>query len=278
MSEKYVIIKNDDKFVDKKEVSDEVYKELFNATHILEEFDYVAFLANSYEKAKEDFFNYDFSQFNVREIDMFTVMLNSLNSIATNNNLWEAYLKRTYTDDSAIFLACPTSKKEKKSLFGMKDSEYYDQNIEYVIAKALRNMVVHSEKPYSEIWYDDDFKRHFIIHTEVLLHGNTLNISGKQIVTNCGMDYFDVVDIIKRAFEITTELNLYIINYLIKKEWINYYSSRLTIRKYLGIEWQGAYLVEINPKYPPDHVLYLSTTSISKNAMNSILSIAAKSL
>lgn len=209
---------------------------------------------------------------------MFSVMLNSLNSIDTNNNLWEAYLKRAYKDDSSMFFDVPTSKKEKKSLFGIKDSEYYDQNVEYVIAKALRNMIVHSKKPYSEIWYDDDFKRHFIIHTDVLLQDANLNASGRKIVSNCGRDYFDVVDIIKRAFEITDELNLYIFNHLLQKEWINFYSSRITVRTHLGIEWQGAYLVQINPKYPPDHVMYLSTISISKNAMNGILSLAAKSL
>ena len=277
MNEKYVLIKTNDELV-KKEVSIEVFRELSNAAQILEEFDYIAFLGNSYEKIKEEFLNYDFSQFNVKEIDMFSVMLNSLNSIATNNNLWEAYLKRAYKDDPSIFFDAPTSKKEKKSLFGIKDSEYYDQNVEYVVAKALRNMVVHSQKPYSEILYDDDFKRHFIIHTEILLQDDNLNASGKKIVSTCGKDYFDVIDIIKRAFEITDELNLYIFNHVLQKEWINFYSSRITVRTHLGIEWQGAYLVQFNPKYPPNHLMHLSTISISKNAMNGILSLAAKSL
>mgnify|MGYP003295720782 CR=1 FL=1 len=139
-------------------------------------------------------------------------------------------------------------------------------------------MVVHSEKPYSETWYDDDLHRHFIIHTDTLFQGDTLNGSGKTIVSNCGLDYFDVIEVIKRAFEIVVELNLYIFNFLLQKEWINFCCARTTVRNYLGVDWQGAYLVQVNPKYPPSHLMHLSTTSISKGAMDRILSIASKSL
>ena len=276
MEEKYVIIKNTDGLAAKRNIGLEEYRSLYNAAQILEEFDYIAFLANSFESEREAFLSYDFSQFNVSEIDMFSMMLNSLNAIATNNNLWEAYLKRKYKSDSEIFPT--TSSTKKKSIFGIKDSEYYDNNVEYVVAKALRNMVVHSEKPYSEIWYDDALRRHFIIHTNVLLQGDNLNDSGKNIVTNCELDYFDVIEVIKRAFEIVVELNLYIFNFLLKKEWINFYGGRTTVRSHLGVDWQGAYLVQINPQYPPSHLMYLSTTGISKSAMDRILSIAAKSL
>lgn len=275
MEEKYVIIKNADSLAVKRKITPDEYEDLFNAARILEEFDYITFLANSFERERETFLSYDFSQFNVREIDMFSIMLNSLNSITTNNNLWEAYLKRRYKSDSEFF---PNTSPKGKSIFGIKDSEYYDKNVEYVVAKALRNMVVHSEKPYSEIWYDDDLHRHFIIHTAVLFQGDNLNSSGKTIVLNCGLDYFDVIEVIKRAFEIVVELNLYIFNFLLRKEWINFYSGRTTVRSYLGVDWQGAYLVQINPQYAPSHLMHLATTSISKNAMDKILSIAAKSL
>lgn len=54
MNEKYVLIKTNDELV-KKEVSIEVFRELSNAARILEEFDYIAFLGNSYEKQKKNF-------------------------------------------------------------------------------------------------------------------------------------------------------------------------------------------------------------------------------
>lgn len=278
MNKKYVIIKDNHDLAVKKDISEEVYSELLKAAHILESFNYIVFLGNSFKREYEEFLKYDFSQFNVPEADMFSVMLSSLTSISTNINLWEAYLKRTYENDPEIFPAFPSHGKKKKSIFGIKDSEYYDKDVEYVVAKALRNMIVHSEKPYSEIWYDDDLHRHFIIYTEVLLNSEYLNASGKEIITNCGFDYFDVVKVINHAFEIAEELNIYIVNYFMRKEWINFYSSRITIRKYLGIDWQGAYLVEFNPKFPPSHIRHLSTISISKHAMNSILSIAANSI
>lgn len=276
MGKKYVIIKNNDGLVTKKSVSTEEYSSLFNAACILESFDYITFLGSSFEKEKEEFLSYDFSQFNVRETDMFSMMLNSLNAIATNNNLWEAYLKRTYKNDPEVFPTSSTTKK--KSIFGMKDAELYDKNVEYVVAKALRNMIVHSGKPYSDIWYDDDLHRHFIVHTEILLRGDNLNNSGKKIVSDCGLDYFDVIEVIKHAFALVEDLNLFIVNFLLQKEWINFYSSRTTIRSHLGVDWQSVYIVQINPTYPPSHMMHLSTTSISKSAMNGILSIAAKSL
>lgn len=104
MEEKYVIVKNTDGLAAKRNIGLEEYRSLYNAAQILEEFDYIAFLANSFESEREAFLSYDFSQFNVREIDMFSMMLNSLNAIATNNNLWEAYLKRKYKSDPEIFL------------------------------------------------------------------------------------------------------------------------------------------------------------------------------
>jgi len=273
---KYVLIKKDNKPILKRELSKSEYQKLFNASKILDSFEYIFFLGNSFEKEKQEFLGYDFSQFNVREIDMFSIMLNSLNAIATNINLWEAYLKRTYNSDTEIFPSNPNDKQ--KSILGIKDSEYYDKNVEYVVAKALRNMIVHSEKPYSQIWYDDDMHRHFIVYTETLLQGNNLNKAGKTIVGNCGKDYFDVLEVIKHAFEIAEKLNIYIVNVLLQKEWINFSSSRNTVIEHLGTDWQGAYLVEINPKYPESHLLYLSTKSISKHAMDSILLMIARSL
>ena len=87
MEGKYVIRKSADGFSGKKGITPDEYGILLNAARILEEFDYISFLANSFERERESFLSYDFYQFDVREIDMFSVILNSLNAIATNNNL-----------------------------------------------------------------------------------------------------------------------------------------------------------------------------------------------
>ena len=50
------------------------------------------------------------------------------------------------------------------------------------------------------------------------------------------------------------------------------------MREIIGVEWDGAYLVSENTKYPKDHMMRLNKIDISKNAMQKILSIAAQSL
>lgn len=277
MEGKYVVVKKDGEYKCKTELNEDDYNKLLCAAKNLEEFNYLFFLGCNYIKAKDDFLRYDFSQFNVREIDMFTVMHNALNAIATNRNMWETYLKRKYKDDKEIF-PFQNNKNLGKSYFGLKDSEYYDNNVEYVVAKALRNMSSHTERPFSEIWYDDNYNRHFAIHTEHLLKNDNLNKSGRDIVIKSKKDFFDVIEVIQRAYEIVDKLNNDMVNFLLKKEWINFYSSRITVREYIGIDWDGAFLVSKNPKYPETHMMFLNTTNISKNAMDNILSIAAKSL
>lgn len=277
MEGKYVVVKKAGEYKCKTELNEDDYNKLLSAAKTLEEFNYLFFLGCNYIKAKDDFLKYDFSQFNVREADMFAVIHNALNAITTNLNMWETYLKRKYKDDKDIF-PFQNDKKLGKSYFGLKDSEYYDNNVEYVIVKALRNMCTHTEKPFSEIWYDNNYNRHFAIHTEHLLKNNNLNRSGRSIVVKSGKDYFDVIEVITRAYEIVDEINNDMVNFLLKKEWINFYSSRITVREYIGIDWDGAYLVSKNPKYPETHMMYLTMTNISKNAINNILSIAAKSL
>lgn len=277
MEGKYVILKKNGDYKCKTELTENDYKKLLNAAKILEEFNYLFFLGCNYIKAKDDFLNYNFSQFNVLETDMFSVMHNALNAIATNINMWETYLKRKYKDDKEIF-PFQDDKNLGKSYFGLKDSEYYDNNVEYVVAKALRNMSTHTEKPFSEIWYDDNYNRHFAIHTEHLLANGNLNKSGKDIVLKSKKDYFDVIEVIKQAYEIVDKINNDMVNLLLKKDWMNFYSSRITIRDYIGFDWDGAYLVSENPKYSKEHMMFLNITNISKNAMDNILSIAAKSL
>ena len=274
---KYVIIKKDGQYTGKTQISDEEYNKLLNAANILEEFNYLFFLGCNYEHAKETFLKYDFSQFGVREIDIFAVIHNALNAITTNLNMWETYLKRKYKKDKDIF-PFQNDQELGKSYLGLRDSEYYDNNVEYVVTKALRNMAAHSEKPFSEIWYDDNYKRHFAIHTDHLMKIDNLNKSGKEIVSKSGKDYFDVIEVIKRLYEIIDELNINVVNFLLKKEWINFYSSRITVREIIGVEWDGAYLVSENTKYPKDHMMRLNKIDISKNAMQKILSIAAQSL
>lgn len=274
----YLIIKKDNEIKFHKELNDELYQKLKIAAASLEELNYLTFLGNSYIKAKEDFLRYDFSQFGVREVDMFNMLLNSLEAMATNRNLWEAYLKRKYTDDSEIYPATESKKKKKKSCFGIKDSEFFDNNIEYVVSKVIRDMIAHHCKPYSEIIYNDDLSRQFIITREDLLTLGNPNNAERKHISNSQYDYYDVIQVIRHSFEVVDELNEYIFNLLVEKEWMNYVSARYTIREHIGLDWQGAYLVKPNSKYPADHLLYLSQTDISKNAMNLILSLAAQSL
>ena len=102
LNDKYVIIKKDGQYTGKAQISDEEYKKLLNAANILEEFNYLFFLGCNYEYVKEAFLKYDFSQFGVREIDIFAVIHNALNAITTNLNMWETYLKRKTKNSKII--------------------------------------------------------------------------------------------------------------------------------------------------------------------------------
>ena len=277
MSEKYLIIKRENEYSNSSIVLDEVkFEELKRAAIALETFNIITFLGNSYVKAKEEFLAYDFTQFNVREVDMFNMFLNALDAMATNRNLWEAYLKRNYEEDIEIFPDIINNKK--KSCFSLKDSEYYDECVEYVVSKVLRNMIVHHSKPYSEIVYNNDYCRQFIITREELLKQESLSKSAKKYITNSNQDYYDIVEVIKQALEITDEINVYMFNLIIQKEWCRFINARYTIRENIGVDWQGAYLVWRNSKYPEEHMLHLQQIDISKHAMNAIKSIAVNNL
>ena len=276
-SKKYLIVKINDQLKPYKELDDDTYEELRNAALALEAFNYLTFLSNSYVKAKEDFFAYDFSQFNVREVDMFNMFLIALEAMSTNRNLWEAYLKRRYEKDSEIY-PLNESNPNKKSCFGMKDSEYFDKDILFVVSKILRDMISHHCKPYSEIMYNDDMSRRFIITRDDLLELGKPNKAEQKYISASEYDYYDVVEVIRHAFEIADEINLYMFNLILQKEWLRFITARYTVIDHIGTDWQGAFLIKPNPKFPEEHLLYLSQTDISKNAMNSICSIAAKSL
>lgn len=142
MSEKILIVKENDQLKSRIEIDDRAYDQLKSAAEDLAAFNNLAFLCNSYVKAKEDFLSYDFTQFDVREVDMFNMFLNALEAISTNRNLWEAYLKRNYENDNDIYPP-KQSKGKKKSCFGLKASEFYDSCIEFVVAKVLRDMITH---------------------------------------------------------------------------------------------------------------------------------------
>ncbi len=277
MREKILIVKENDQLKSRIEIDDRAYDQLKSAAEDLVAFNNLAFLCNSYVKAKEDFLSYDFTQFDVREVDMFNMFLNALEAISTNRNLWEAYLKRNYENDDDIYPP-KQPKGKKKSCFGLKDSEFYDSCIEFVVAKVLRDMITHHTKPYSEIVYNDDLRRQFIVTKEDLLTLGNPNVSARNYIANSHLDYYDVVKVIKCAFEITDEINTQVFNFILQKEWLRFITARYTIREYIGIDWQGAYLVQPNPQYPEDHLLYLSQVNISKHAMNAIASIAARSL
>lgn len=276
-SKKYLIVKINDQLKPYKELDDDTYEELRNAALALEAFNHLTFLSNSYVKAKEDFFAYDFSQFNVREVDMFNMFLIALEAMSTNRNLWEAYLKRRYEKDSEIY-PLNESNPNKKSCFGMKDSEYFDKDTLFVVSKILRDMISHHCKPYSEIMYNDDMSRRFIITRDDLLELGKPNKAEQKYISASEYDYYDVVEVIRHAFEITDEINLYMFNLILQKEWLRFITARYTVIDHIGTDWQGAFLIKPNPKFPEEHLLYLSQTDISKNAMNSICSIAAKSL
>ena len=275
LSEKYLIIKKENEYTSSKALDKSTFEKLQRAAIDLETFNTLTFLSNSYVKAKEDFLAYDFAQFNVREVDMFNMFLNVLEAMATNRNLWIAYMKRNYSDDSEMLTLV---NGKKRTCFEIKDSEYYDSCIEYVVSKVLRIMIAHYSKPYSEIVYFDDYSRKFIVTKEDLLQLGKISPSAKQYIDKSKNDYYDIVKVIKRALEITDEINVYMFNLIAKKEWHRFIAARYTIREYIGIDWQGAYLVWENTKYPKDHLLYISQIDVSKNAMNAIRSIAAGSM
>ena len=277
MSEKVLIVKENNQLKSRIEIDDRAYDQLKRAAEDLAAFNDLAFLCNSYVKAKEDFLSYDFTQFDVREVDMFNMFLNALEAISTNRNLWEAYLKRNYENDDDIYPP-KQPKGKKKSCFGLKNSEFYDSCIEFVVAKVLRDMITHHTKPYSEIVYNDDLCRQFIVTKEALLTLGNPNASARSYIANSHLDYYDVVNVIKRAFEITDEINTQVFNFILQKEWLRFITARYTVREHIGIDWQGAYLVQPNPQYPEDHLLYFSQVNISKHAMNAIASIAVQSL
>ena len=276
-SKKYLIVKVNDHLKPYKELDDEAYEDLKNAALALEAFNYLTFLSNSYVKAKEDFLAYDFSQFNVREVDMFNMFLIALEAMSTNRNLWEAYLKRKYEKDSEIYPLDETN-PNKKSCFGIKDSECFDKDILFVVSKILRDMISHHCKPYSEIMYNDDMSRRFIITRDDLLELGHPNKAEQKYISDSKYDYYDVVEVIKHAFEVTDEINVYMLNLILQKEWLRFITARYKVIDHIGTDWQGAFLIKPNPKYPEEHLLYLSQTDISKNAMDSIRSIAARSL
>ena len=135
-----------------------------------------------------------------------------------------------------------------------------------------------SVQQYSEIIYDDNLQRQFIVTRDDLLQLGAPNVSAKDYITKSEQDYYDIVEVIKHAFEIVDEINIYMFNLILQKEWQRFISARYTIREHIGIDWQGAYLVWRNPKYPENHLLHLAQIDVSKHAMNAICSIAAKSL
>ena len=277
MENRWLLVKQDGKIKMSKQIDDLTYEKLKTAAESLAVFNTLTFLASNYVKAKEDFFAYDFTQFNVREVDMFNMFLNALESMSTNRNLWEAYLKRHYRADSIIY-PNKTSNGLGKSCFGLKDSEYYDKDIIFVVAKVLRDMIAHHCKPYSMIVYDDDMCRQFLVTREDLLNLGQPNASQKKFINSSQHDYYNIVDVIKHSFEIVDEINEYVFNVIAQKEWPRFVTARYVVREYIGIDWHGAYLVKSDPRYPEEHLLYLSQIEISKNAMDSIGSLAARSL
>lgn len=265
-----------------KDLSLSEYQEIKNAIYYLDDFDYLNFLSVNHIKARDDFRNFDFSAPTIKEVDAFNIIFNALNSIVTNLNLWQSYLKRNYFDDTDVY-SIEEKEKEKqnkgykaKSCYDLSDSDLYDNVVEYAVMKALRNLAVHSQKPYSDIIYFDDWSRHFVIYTRDLLEGDILNKSGKEIVIKSKYDYFDVVQVIEESFKALETLNVYIYNMLLNKNCKNYYSSRLIIKEYLPMEFDGAYLTWINDEYCDNHILKAESKNISINAMNRILGIASE--
>lgn len=57
MCQKYLILKKDNDFKEHKVLDEETFEELKCAANILEDFNTLTFLSNSYIKAKEDFWH-----------------------------------------------------------------------------------------------------------------------------------------------------------------------------------------------------------------------------
>ncbi len=268
-----------------RDLTQEEYEEILKASKNLDDFDYIHFLSINYIKAKEDFLNFDFSAFDIREVDVYNVFFNALSAISNNTYLWETYLKRRYPDDLDIFSEEERQKEQKdpknyksKSVVALKDSYYYDTNISYTVAKTLRNIIVHVGKPYNEIAYYDDHSRHFILYTSSLLNDEKVSKSAKKLLDDSNIDYLDIVPVIKEAFEILDKLNEFAFNFLLRKGWITYSLSRTTIKNYIDSDVDAAFVAWENHDYPEDHFLRVSHINISINAMRKILSFTVRSL
>lgn len=272
---------------DYKDLSEKEYKQILSNAILLEDFDYNIFLSTNFLKAKKDLENFDFSKANIRETDAFNIIFNALNSIVTNLYLWEAYLRKNYFDYEEIFSSEEKKKEQEskvkkkgkryiaKSCLALKDSEYYDKDINYTITKTLRNRADHFKKPYSDIIYYDDFSRHFVVYVEDFLEDRSLSTSARKHAEKAEIQYFDVVDIIKYSFKILEDLNVFIYNKILSIKWASYYDARLTLKEFLPSDYLGAHLIWLNEKYPDDHILKVGHKAISTSAMKGILHIAS---
>ena len=279
-----LVIKKDGKIAADRFLSKYEYNKITSASKNLDDFDYIHFLSINYIKAKEDFLQFDFSAFGIREVDIYNVIFNALNAISNNIYLWETYLKRSYPDDLEVFSEEERQKEKKlknyksKSAVALKDSFYYDTNISYVIAKALRNIIVHVGKPYNEIAYYDDHSRHFLLYKSSLLSDEKVSKSAREMLVSSQQDCFDIVLVIKDAFVVLDQLNEFAFNFLLKKRWLTYYLSRSTIKEYIDTDADAAFIVWENLNYSKEHPLRVAHTNISMNAMRKILSLTVRSL
>ncbi len=275
-------IKKDGKIDIVRDLTQEEYEEIIKASNNLDDFDYIQFLSINYIKAKEDFLNFDFSAFDIREVDIYNVIFNALSAISNNTYLWETYLKRRYPDDLEIFPEVEQQKEKKdlnyksKSVVALKDSFYYDTNISYTVAKTLRNIIVHVGKPYNEIAYYDDHSRHFILYTSSLLSDKKVSKSARELIAGSNIDYFDIVLVIEEAFKILDELNEFAFNFLLRKGWTTYSSSRTKIKTYIDSNVDVAFVAWENLDYPEEHFLRVSHINISMNAMRKLLSLTVR--
>ena len=168
---------------------------------------------------------------------------------------------------------------QKTTLIIMANKRDLKRSINYITSELFAETmaaVIYSGKVDKEA--GDNLLASIIITRDDLLELGHPNKAEQKYISDSKYDYYDVVEVIKHAFEITDEINVYMLNLILQKEWLRFITARYTVIDHIGTDWQGAFLIKTNPKYPEDHLLYLSQTDISKNAMDSIRSIAARSL
>lgn len=273
MTEKYaklVFVKN--KKIDKTiDLSYDEYINLSNDTNLLNEFMMMNFISVSLEASKKiflDFINkYDYNN----ELDFFANINMILGAIKNNKDQWNAFIKRHFPHHVRKEIL-NNKNKRIKTLFDDFDSDYYDNNINHMLCYNLRNICVHSSRPYSAIEFKDNEKPRFVIFTRDLMKSN-LNSSARKMLLKSGIQQFDVLECVKKDLEIMDELNKKIYEQLVEERWVQLQCARYTFIKYNYSEFDGISICRNNPNESNESIHKIEINQVPYQALKIILTM-----